>query len=298
MASPQTQNGYAKLANELVEALYRFDFSGCELRVLVWVIRQSYGWRRKDTFKTSVRAIAVDTRLPPATVGWALKGLSTRGVLLRMEQSGGLRLNKNYDEWLPRGSSSLGLFADTKAKRKAATDTPAPRKKERKVFVPPTLEEVRDYCSGRKSVVDPARFFNHYEATGWRSGPHQKQVTNWKSLVCYWERTSHEHGAKAATWGPCPLCDGPREAETQICCNSCKAYCRVCGREGGELRIFKRPDNTNSLRCKVKCHGDAGGDVAKLARTAVPEATRKLEAERRERFMAAQRVRRQAKERT
>ena len=54
-------------------------------------------------------------------------------------------------------------------------------------FVPPTLEEVKDYCSERKNNVDAERFFDYYSANGWVQGKN-KPIKDWKACVRTWER--------------------------------------------------------------------------------------------------------------
>lgn len=51
---------------------------------------------------------------------------------------------------------------------------------------PPTLDEVKAYCEGKK--VDPERFWNYYSAQGWRTSAGQP-VRNWKALIANWEKT-------------------------------------------------------------------------------------------------------------
>lgn len=41
-------------------------------------------------------------------------------------------------------------------------------KKEPKRFIPPTLEEVKAYCEERNNNVDAKRFWDYYEAAGWK----------------------------------------------------------------------------------------------------------------------------------
>ena len=48
MANPQIENGFTKIANEIVEQLARTQLSGYESRIL-WVIwRKIYGWNKKQ----------------------------------------------------------------------------------------------------------------------------------------------------------------------------------------------------------------------------------------------------------
>lgn len=54
-------------------------------------------------------------------------------------------------------------------------------------FVPPTLEEIKAYCSERKNSVDAERFFDYYSTNGWVQGK-GKPIKDWKACVRTWER--------------------------------------------------------------------------------------------------------------
>lgn len=55
-----------------------------------------------------------------------------------------------------------------------------------KKFVPPSLDEVKDYCKQRNSSVDADRFFEYFEASGWVDSK-GNPVRNWKQKVITWE---------------------------------------------------------------------------------------------------------------
>lgn len=52
-------------------------------------------------------------------------------------------------------------------------------------FVPPTLEEVKNYCEQRKNGIDPRRFVDFYESKGWMIG--KNKMKDWKAAVRSWE---------------------------------------------------------------------------------------------------------------
>ena len=56
-----------------------------------------------------------------------------------------------------------------------------------KNFVPPTLEEVKAYCSERKNNIDAEKFYDYYSANGWVQGK-GKPIKDWKACVRTWER--------------------------------------------------------------------------------------------------------------
>ena len=292
MASPQTANGYTRLANELVRAIFRFPFSGTELRLLLWVIRDSYGWNRKETQVLTVSALSETTLVPRATVSWALIMLVERGVIMRAT-NGGYRLNKNYDEWIVKGTDMLPLTSNPLDVQSIGgnanpLDKKAPTIRNLKTsknnvgrsasFAHPTMAEIKAYCLERRNTIDAEKFFHHYEANGWMVG--KVPMKNWKSTVCYWERTTFDtKGKMAATGKPCPLCEvGVLPYPNAIVCEKCGARCRACNKPTARLKIVTRRDKTKTAVCD-----DTGRE---LAAAAIPTATKTADAERVARFMA------------
>lgn len=53
-------------------------------------------------------------------------------------------------------------------------------------FVPPTVEEVAEFCRERGNSVDAETFVSHYEAQGWKRNNGLK-ITDWKRCVVTWE---------------------------------------------------------------------------------------------------------------
>ncbi len=60
-------------------------------------------------------------------------------------------------------------------------------KPKRKVFTPPTVEQVREYCDSRCNNVDPEKFVSHYNTNGWTRGKAETKIKCWKSCVQTWE---------------------------------------------------------------------------------------------------------------
>lgn len=61
------------------------------------------------------------------------------------------------------------------------------RNNKRTVFTPPTIQEVRDYCSERKNKIDAECFVDFYKANGWVQGK-GKPIKDWKAAIRLWER--------------------------------------------------------------------------------------------------------------
>jgi hypothetical protein len=58
--------------------------------------------------------------------------------------------------------------------------------KKSKVFVKPTVEEIRAYCTERENSVDAETFFDFYESKGWLIG--KNPMKDWQAAVRTWER--------------------------------------------------------------------------------------------------------------
>lgn len=62
------------------------------------------------------------------------------------------------------------------------------RKKERNIFIRPSLEEVKKYCEERRNGVDPQRWFDYYTSNGWKVG--RNSMKDWKAAIRTWEKDS------------------------------------------------------------------------------------------------------------
>ena len=70
------------------------------------------------------------------------------------------------------------------------------KKREVKKFVKPSLEEVVAYCRERNNGVDAERWYDWYEANGWKSG--RNSMKDWRAAVRTWERGT-DSGRPAVT---------------------------------------------------------------------------------------------------
>jgi phage replication O-like protein O len=106
MANPQTEDGFTKIANELLDAMCQLRLSGTEYQVLMFIIRKTYGWNKKADW-ISGSQIVTATNLSKRTVFKALHGLVRRNVINR--ENGVTALQKDYSLWLGalQGSSAL-----------------------------------------------------------------------------------------------------------------------------------------------------------------------------------------------
>ena len=69
-----------------------------------------------------------------------------------------------------------------------ASDEAPPKKTT--TFKPPTVEEVRAYCTERQNTIDPENFVDFYSAKGWMLG--KNKMKDWKAAVRTWEKKEKE----------------------------------------------------------------------------------------------------------
>lgn len=145
MASPQVENGYTRIANELLEAILLADLTKNELKVLFCLIRESYG-RGKKQVKISHRTIAKMTSISRSNVTRSVKSLVSKQHLngVKTTPSGPksvttYKVNKNYEKWsLLVSKQHLPIMVSKQHQNRCQNDTNKHRlpsflgKKERK----------------------------------------------------------------------------------------------------------------------------------------------------------------------
>lgn len=67
------------------------------------------------------------------------------------------------------------------------TEEDKKKNKSKKVFTPPTLEEVKAYIKEKGYNVDAVHFFDYYSVGGWKDGK-GNPVRNWKQKVITWAK--------------------------------------------------------------------------------------------------------------
>ena len=95
------------------------------------------------------------------------------------------RTSKGYSKPLERTLEQLELEEQLQEKEKEKEKVQGVI---RKKFTPPTIIEIKKYCTERKNNVDSDKFYNHYESNGWLVG--KNEMKNWKAAVRTWENNN------------------------------------------------------------------------------------------------------------
>lgn len=73
---------------------------------------------------------------------------------------------------------------------------------EEKRFVPPSVEEVSEYCESRQNGIDPQEFVAFYASKGWMVG--KNKMKDWRAAIWTWEK-------KRARENPKPVQEKPED---------------------------------------------------------------------------------------
>lgn len=115
MNGPQLEDGFTRIANELMENVPKFKLNGTQLRIILIIWRYTYGFKRKQhEFSISFLAEALETS--KSHVDKELKSLIERNVLQVVgrarSRSRIITFNKNYSEWVNDRSTPNSVRED------------------------------------------------------------------------------------------------------------------------------------------------------------------------------------------
>lgn len=102
MSSVQLENGYTKIANEILEEMAKVKLSPTQYRLLFVIWRFTYGFNRKE-HKISLTFLSQATGCDLRQIQRELKRLEERKLIVQKVKSGstrGISFNKNHNEWV------------------------------------------------------------------------------------------------------------------------------------------------------------------------------------------------------
>lgn len=96
MASPQLENGYTKIADEILTAFCRLHLSGNEWSFVHALIRKTYGYNKREDWITNTQ-ISTMTGMGSTRVSEAKKSLISLNIVT--ENRNKISLQKDYEQW-------------------------------------------------------------------------------------------------------------------------------------------------------------------------------------------------------
>lgn len=91
-------------------------------------------------------------------------------------------------ETLKRSSSNTEKETEIEIKKET--------KKKPKGFIPPSLQDIQNYCKERNNSVSASKFFDYYSVSEWKDKD-GKAVKNWKQKLLSWEGRDTTTGSTA-----------------------------------------------------------------------------------------------------
>ena len=111
MASPQIENGFTKISNELLEALTCAPLTGTQFAMIFCIIRKTYGFNKKSD-KISISQFMSMIDISRRTVIYNLQDLESKKIIkiIRRQFSekseiNEISLNKDYSIWVVQNSA-------------------------------------------------------------------------------------------------------------------------------------------------------------------------------------------------
>lgn len=126
LANPQIENGYTPIANELLEAFYQRSFTAAEFKIILFVMRYTYGFSRKE-HELSLNYISKGIGVSKRYVSSALKKLIEDNILLVVKEHGDtasrvMKINKNFEQWKSRAIVQQMKYSSTVEAENNTTD--------------------------------------------------------------------------------------------------------------------------------------------------------------------------------
>lgn len=100
IGKPEVDDGHTKIANELLDAVIGHDFSKRQLKILLFIMRKTYGWNKSED-EISRSQIMEATGLLNPHITTALQELQNANVLIISpgKHAKRFKINKYYDQW-------------------------------------------------------------------------------------------------------------------------------------------------------------------------------------------------------
>lgn len=163
MSSPQIENGYTRIANELLDAIISHPFSRREYAVLMAIVRMTYGYNKKEDAISGWQLSEI-TGIDRSHVSKTINDLVQKNIIKKSDSgriSHGqsipfLSINKHYKTW-----ATVAKKATVKTVAESATETvaelanqPLPKQPTHK-DIKKDIKDIPKDSAQQPSVTDP-----------------------------------------------------------------------------------------------------------------------------------------------
>lgn len=224
MANPQKENGYTGIANELLGAIISAKLNGTEYAVLLHVVRQTYGYLKKEDWISYTQFEKASRRTRP-NVWKAIESLVTKKILVTKKElvtktklvKTFYRLNKDYSQWVVTKTKLVTKKKQTSYEKEMEVVTKTKHTKEsitkeRKKGGAPPLLELGDNSFVRMTNGDYRKLCQKYGGRAVNrfvadldiyANAYPKRVKDYKShyhVIMKWINTAKSEGKFKFDW--------------------------------------------------------------------------------------------------
>lgn len=194
--------GWVKLHRQLLQWEWYDDVNTSRLFIhcLLRANHSDNNWRgnniKRGSFITSLESLSKETKLTVSQIRTSLSKLISTGELASKSQARNRVITVlEYNTWQGNDSELDKLVASSSQDGSKIVATNKNVKNDNKVnnnktsrFIPPSVEEVFNYCNERCNNVNAQNFVDHYKTNNWMRG--KNKVKDWKACVRTWENKS------------------------------------------------------------------------------------------------------------
>ena len=196
--------GWVKLHRQLLQWEWYDDVNTSRLFIhcLLRANHSDNNWRgnniKRGSFITSLESLSKETKLTVSQIRTSLSKLISTGELASKSQARNRVITVlEYNRWQANDSELDKLVARSSQDSSKIVATNKNVKNDNKVkndkssrFIPPSVEEVFNYCNERCNNVNAQNFVDHYKTNNWTRGKQQTPIKDWKACVRTWENKS------------------------------------------------------------------------------------------------------------
>lgn len=110
--NPQVEDGYTRIANELLDGLISYRISGEEMQAFLFIVRKTYGYKKKSDF-ISLSQFVEATGMKKPTVARAIKKLINKNIVIKNDNE--LSVNKDKNQWKPLSKKIISVIKNDNA---------------------------------------------------------------------------------------------------------------------------------------------------------------------------------------
>ena len=150
-----------------------------------------------EEFKEAVLSIldyALDGKIPETEgIGYTVFCMAKPQIDVNNSRyQNGIKGGKKKAEDEPNDNQSLTKVEPSGTNTEPNANISKKKEIKEKTFVPPTLDEVMEYCTESGYMIDAQRFIDFYESKDWMIGINR--MKNWKAAVRKWSRQKETVG--------------------------------------------------------------------------------------------------------